>query len=315
MSDAFLQWLREAFTENLGLKVMALVFSLGFFGYVHGREDVEQRTIPMSVISLPPEGGEKELMTRVPASVHLTVRGPARAMATVIHEGVPPVEVDLRQGNPKRVQFTREMFTLPRDVEIVLVDPPSFDLEWEDVVTRQVPLHASITGNPADGRIVSGEPKVDPEKVTVRGPTTLVETMQFAALAPYVVTGLTEGSWARRIAIATPPQRVELLGLPAATVTVEVVRRKSDRLFPGVEVQVIGPAYANVLPRLVDVTVSGVPEAISALHADQIVPRADLTAAGLFHKETPHGSATVPVVVDLRDVEAHIQPPSVTVKW
>ena len=83
MSGAFLQWLREAFTENLGLKAMALVFSLGFFGYVHGREDVEQRTILMSVISLPPEGGEKELMTRVPASVHLTVRGPARAMATL----------------------------------------------------------------------------------------------------------------------------------------------------------------------------------------------------------------------------------------
>lgn len=315
MSGAFLQWLREAFTENLGLKLMALVFSLGFFGYVHGREDIEQRTIPMSVISLPPEGGEKELMTRVPASVHLTVRGPARAMATLIHEGVPPVEVDLRQGYPKRVQFKREMFTLPRDVEIVMVDPPSFDLEWEDVVTRQVPLHASLTGTPADGRVVSGEAKVDPEKVTVRGPTTLVETMQFAALAPYVVTGLTEGTWARRIAITSPPQRVELLGQPAATVTIEVVRRKSDKRFPGLEVQVVGPSYASVLPRLVDVTVTGVPEAISALHEDQIVPRADLTAAGLFDKERQHGSATVPVVVDLHDIEAQIQPPSVTVKW
>lgn len=315
MSGAFLQWLREAFTENLGLKIMALIFSLGFFGYVHGREDIEQRTIPMSVISLPAEGGEKELMTRVPASIHLTVRGPARAMTTVIHEGLPPVEVDLRQGYPRRVQFTREMFTLPRDIEIVLVDPPYFDLEWEDVVTRQVPLAASITGTPAEGRVVQGEPKVDPEKVTVRGPMTVVETMQFAALAPYVVTGLTEGSWARRIAIATPPQRVQLLGLPAATVTIEVVRRKSDKLFPKLEVQVVGPAYGAALPRYVDVTVTGTPEAISALHEDQIVPRADLTAAGLFDKEHPHGSATVPVLVDLRDIEAHIQPPSVTVKW
>jgi hypothetical protein len=183
------------------------------------------------------------------------------------------------------------------------------------VVTRQVPLYASITGVPAEGRIVSGEPKVDPEKVTVRGPTTLVETMQFAALAPYVVTGLTEGNWARRIAIATPPQRVQLLGLPAATVTIEVVRRQSDKLYTGLDVQVIGPAYATVLPRMVDVTVTGTPEVISALHEDQIVPRADLTAAGFFDKETPHGSATVPIVVDLHGIEAKIQPPSVTVKW
>lgn len=308
-------WLKEAFTENLGLKAMALVFSLGFFGYVHGREDVQQRTIPMSVISLPPEGGEKELMTRVPASVHLTVRGPARAMTTLIQDGGAPVEVDLRHGYPTRVKFQQDMFKLPKEIEIVVVDPPEFDLEWENVITRLVPLQASITGTPAEGRVVSGEPRIDPERVTVRGPSTTVETMQFARLEPYVVTGLTEGSWARRIAISSPPGRVQLLGLPAATVTVEIIKRKREQAYKSIEVHVIGPPQGVALPRLVDVTLSGPPEVILALHEDQIVPRADVAAIGLYDKETPHGSATVPVTIDLHGIEAIVQPPSVTVKW
>ena len=313
--NSLVDWLRQALSENLALKAMALVFALGFFGYLHGQEDIQQRTIPIGVISLPPEEGAKELMTRIPASIHVTVRGPTRAMTSLIQDGVTPIEVDLRQGYPERVAFQEDTFSIPHDLEVVLVDPPYLDLEWEEVVTRQVPLQSSISGQPAEGRMVKGEPKVDPEKVTVRGPISLVETMQFARLSPYVVTGLTEGTWARRIAIDPPQQRVRLLGSPAATVTVEVVRRKSEKLFAQREVEVLGPAYAVAVPNKVDVTVIGPPEVVANLRAEQIVPRADLAAAGEWTLDAPHGSASVPITVPLNKVEAEVQPPSVTVKW
>jgi hypothetical protein len=315
MNTPFLLWLQQAFSENLGLKGMALLFSLGFFGYLHGREDIQQRTIPVSIISLPPEGGAKELMTLIPAGLHLTVRGPGRAMTALIQNGVTPLELDLRQGYPARIHFTDEMFSLPREIELVLVDPPSLDLGWDDIVTRQVPLHASVTGQPADGRAVHGEPRVDPEQVTVRGPRTLVETMQFARLEPYVVNGLTEGTWARRIAIEAPAQRVRVLGSPAATVAVEIVRRLSSRTFLGVEVQLIGPTRATALPSHVDITVTGPPEAVAALRADQVVPRADLSLSTTWDKDATHGTATVPVTVPLNAIESEVQPPSVTAKW
>ncbi len=314
-TNPVLDWIRQALSENLALKAMALVFALGFFVYLHGQEDIQQRTVPVGVISLPPEEGARELMTRIPASIHVTVRGPTRAMTNLIQEGLTPIEVDLREGYPEKIRFSETMFTLPRDVEVVLVDPPYLDLEWEEVVTRQVPLQASISGQPAEGRMIKGEPKVDPEKVTVRGPISLVETMQFARLSPYVVTGLTEGTWARRIAIDPPPQRVRLLGSPAATVTVQVVRRKSEKLFSQRPVEVIGPARASIKPAKVDVTVIGPPELVASLREEQIVPRADLESAGKWTTETAHGTATVPVTVPLNKTQVEVQPPSVTVKW
>ena len=123
-------WLHQAVTENLGLKVMALVLSVGLFGYIHAQEDVMERTIPVSVISVPPVGGDRELMSRIPPSIHITLRASARSVAELLQKGVTPVEVDLREGYPESVEFSRDMFLLPRDVELVLVDPPRLDLEW-----------------------------------------------------------------------------------------------------------------------------------------------------------------------------------------
>jgi hypothetical protein len=106
---------------------------------------------------------------------------------------------------------------------------------------------------------------------------------------------------------------VRFLGPAAATVTVTIARRVSERVFAERPVEVIGPAAAMVVPRLVEVTVIGPPEVVQALKPEQVVPRADLSKIDL--KEQHHGGATAPVTVELGGAEAKVQPPSVTVKW
>lgn len=314
--EPIFRWIRQALSENLGLKAMAFAFAVGFFVYVHGQENVQQRTIPVSVISLPPEGGNYELMTQIPPAIHITLLGSRRAMTDLIQDGIPPVEVDLRQGYPVEITFEREMFLLPSQLELMVVDPPHLRLEWEKVVTRQVPLQASITGKLPDGLIIKGEPKIEPELITVRGPQSRVEVMQFARLTPYNVSGLSAGTFPRRIGIDPPPARVEYLGTQAATVTVEVSRRESEKLFSERPITIIGPAGALATPETVDVTVIGPPDVVRALKPEQIVPRADLTQVKKWGPEkASSGTASVPIEVQLNGVEVHVQPPIVSVKW
>lgn len=315
--EPFLNWLRQAFTRNLGLKAIALLFALGFYSYVHGQENIQQRTLPISVVTLPPDAGEKVLMTQLPPSIHVTVRGPGRALTELVQGGVRQVELDLRSGYPKEIVFNREMFRLPAQLEMLEVVPPSLELEWEQLITRQVPLQASITGKLADGFILKGEPRVEPEKITVRGPQRLVEVIQFARLAPYNVTGLTEGTFPRRIAIDPPADRIEHLGSPAATVRVEVKRRESEKLFSDIPIHVIGPGRAaSAFPSTVDVTIIGPPDVVRAIRAEQIVPKADLVGAKKWNpNSTGSGSADVPITVDLSKVSVELQPPTATVSW
>ena len=44
-----LAFLRESFTENVGLKGLALTFALGLFAFLQGQTDEQQRTIPVPI--------------------------------------------------------------------------------------------------------------------------------------------------------------------------------------------------------------------------------------------------------------------------
>jgi YbbR domain-containing protein len=263
----------------------------------------------------PSDSANRELMTQIPPNIYVTLRGSAHALEQLMREDPPLIELDLRDGNTQVVRFDETMFELPRGVEVLMFDPPTIQLEWQDVVSRSIPVQAALTGTPAEGYVVSGQPLVNPREVVVEGPKRVVEVMQFARLAAFDVTGLTEGEYRRPIAIDAPPPRVHYVGLGNITVNVKIARRVSEAKFERLGVEVIGAANGVANPRQVEVTVIGPPEVVRALRAEQIVPRADLAAAKIDPTKQPHGSAIVPVTVDVAAAETHIQPPTVTVKW
>src|SRR5262249_25162509 len=152
------------------------------------------------------------------------VVGTTRAIDRLIQNSTSPAELDLRDGTTESIIFDKSVLSLPADVELRFVDPTSINLEWQDVVTRTIPIQASRAGQPAKGYEVRGTLEVEPKEVDMKGPASLVEVLQFARLAAFDVTGLTEGIYRRRLAIDDPPPRVRILGSKSATVTVVVAR-------------------------------------------------------------------------------------------
>jgi hypothetical protein len=313
--SSLLAFLRDSFTENIGLKALAMCFALGLFAFVHGQEEEQQRTVPVALVMRLPQGSaQRELMTPIPASIHVTLQGSARAIDNLIQDGIPPVEIDLRDGRRESVVFEEDMFTLPPETKITIIDPSSIELDWEDVATRQIPIQAAITGQPADGYVVKGEPEVEPKTITVSGPISAIEVLQFARLQAFDVSGLSEGAHRRRLGIDAPPVRVRYIGPQAANVSVTVARRVSEVRFENRPVEVVGMPGGIATPRTVDVVVAGPPEIVRALRPEQIVPVADLTKVeGL--DLTKHGSSSIKVTLSLSHAEAELQPPTVSVKW
>ncbi|MEO8181256.1 MAG: YbbR-like domain-containing protein [Deltaproteobacteria bacterium] len=310
-----LRWLRAAMSENLGLKSMSLCVALGLFAYQRGSENEQQRTVPVDVIvRLPATEAHRELMTLVPPSIHLTVRGNTRALDQLIQSGVPPVEVDLRHGDVPAIRFEGDMFAMPPGVKVNIIDPASIQLEWQNVVERGVPIQASVTGPVAGGYIVQGV-KVDPTSILVMGPASTVEVMQFVRVAAFDVSGKTDGVYRHRLKLDPPGQRLSYLGSDSATVEVTIARQLVQRKFTKRNVVVLGPGRVKTEPAGVDVTVTGTPEVINGLRDEMVVPRVDMTAAPQDLRDQRHGSAVLPVRVELGRVEIEIQPPSVTVIW
>jgi YbbR domain-containing protein len=310
-----LRWLRASFSENLGLKALAFALALGLTAYQRGSEDQEQRTLPVDVIlRLPSAEANRELMTLVPPNIHVTVRGSTRALNQLIQSGIPPVEVDLRRGDVHSIVFDGDMFQVPPGVQVNIIDPASIDLEWQNVIQRSVPIQAAMTGHVAPGYTVQGV-KVDPSSITVMGPASLVEVMQFVRLAAFDVSGKTDGVYRHRLALDPPGQRIQYLGPASATVAVTIGRQLMSRRFARRNVIVVGPPRARTEPRSVDVTVTGAPDVINALREEMVVPRVDVGGTLTDPKEQRHGSLVLPVKVDLTNVEIDIQPPTLSVTW
>jgi YbbR domain-containing protein len=305
----------EGLFDNLPVKAVALVFALLFFAYVHGQEDVREKTIAIPLVSLPPADGTRELMTALPPNVHLTLRGPARALTRLVQDGVSPVEVDLRNQRVNKISFPPSVFGLPHEITVVAVDPSELELAWEQIITRVVPLRATVSGEPARGNEVAGPPRFEPAEVTVRGPVSKVEVLQYATVTPFDTSALAPGKYTRRLALSplVPPNRY--LGSETATVAVEVRRRERERGFSNLAVQVVGPSHSSALPRFVDVKVTGPPELLESLSPAQLVPQADLSELGKWNPQSIHGSAVVPVRVPLAGAVVSTQPPTVIVKW
>jgi hypothetical protein len=303
----------EVMVENLGLKILSFAFALGIYAFVHGSEEA-QRTLPVDVVaSAPLDSAHRVLLTPLPPVVRVTVRGPRTLLDEMKADDLGSFHPDLRSGKVDHVEFDPSVIHLPAGVRVEQVEPPSLSLRWEDEVSREIPVQASITGQPAPGFVIKGAPKVEPPIVRARGPRSLVDVVQFARVAPFDVTGLDqEKTHEHVLAVDRPPPRVEY-DTQIVTVKVEVAREEMQRIFVKVPVQVVGVPRGVLSPPEVDVKVEGPPELVRSLRPEQVVPTVDLRSSGLTL--TSPGSGRLPVVVGLEGCRATVQPQMVVVRW
>jgi hypothetical protein len=311
LADKGLRFLRESLLENLMLKAVSFALAIGFYAFLHGAQNA-QRTFSLSVVALLAEGGSsRTLLTPPPATVRVTLRGSRTVLDDLKADDLGTVQLDAHKGHESYATFDASRLKIPAGVTAI-VEPPGIDLVWDDVTTRPLPIQISVTGQPAAGFAVQGQPRAEPSAVAARGPRTLLETLQHARAEPFDVGGLTEGTFPRKL-VLDPPSSGVTYDTTTTQVTVSIGRARLDRVFVKLPVQVVGVARAVSVPPEVDVRVSGPPEVVNALRPEQIVPTADVRAAGQDTKTG--GSASITVSVGVEGCRSQVVPGAVVVKW
>jgi hypothetical protein len=298
--------LRTLVTENLNLKLLSLAFALVLYSLVHGSQEA-QRPIELKLDTLPPESTSRVLMTHIPGTISVTVRGPKSTLDDLHADDIGSVQLDLRSGSETRMVFDPSMIPVPPGLKVVQINPPELVLTWEDVVVRDLPVEVGVVGAPARGFVVKGSPVADPGVVRATGPKTAVIVLQRARAEAFDVAGLTVGK-SQQLKIERPPEGVTYDTL-TVNATVEIGREVVERPFTKVQVAVIGHANAKAQPAEVDVRLTCPPKLVSALRSEQIVPRVQVTAT------SEHGSDALPVQLSIDQCEVHVTPPSVIVRW
>jgi len=184
------------------------------------RATISVRSIKASLtlVNLP---GDLILTSGVPDTVILQLRGPLPLISQENNE--IEVYIDLSDAHPGPSAYPIDIssISVPREIEVLSVEPAEIKLELEKLAIRSLPIRATITGVPAEGFEV-GAVKAQPEKVRIQGPEKRLEGLEYVATSPVSVENATEtmeievepaldDPFLRVVSSSPPKLRVEIL--------------------------------------------------------------------------------------------------------
>ena len=102
------------------------------------------------------------------------------------------VYLDLADARPGSSTYTIDAadIRLPDEVEVVGIEPSAITLEFDRLVTSNVPLSPVVEGVPAPGFAI-GEVRITPAQVNVQGPDRRVRELDKVETTPVSVEGAT----------------------------------------------------------------------------------------------------------------------------
>jgi len=255
-------FLMRALTEHIGLKLVALVASVGLFVIVRGTEDA-QISISVDVVALlPPPSTERMLVSEIPDEIRVTLRGSRSVLNAVRRDGMQPIQMDLRDANAHFYYFEQEELELPAGASIVQIAPAAVPLTWVDRAERRVRVDPVFEGEVAEGNLLVGS-VVDPSSVQIRGAASEVRRIEVVRTQPVDLTELGPGRHQRRVPLTALPDHVTYVDTVSVVVTVTVEEEEGSRNFEDLEVSV---------------RLRGPRARIDDLHPRRVVPFVDVSA-------------------------------------
>ncbi len=269
--------LREALTENLGLKLVSVVISVMLFSVVRGSGNVQRSIdVPTTYVLPAPVTGNPVLLSSLPDKVRVTVRGSPSVLGPLRADDLGPIQIDVREGRARQVRLRPDQVELPAGAALVSFTPDTIPMQWDTLVERAVPVRTSIVGSlPPRARVANIE--IEPSHVRVRGASLYVDPMASVHTEPVDASGLGAGRYERRIPLEPPRSGVEFENAHGVRVTFEIAVTVYERRFENLVVTAVGAPRAQLRPPVVDVVVRGEPSVVDRLLPSQVVPVVDLS--------------------------------------
>lgn len=206
--------------HNFSLKLLSLLLATGLWFMISPDEQPAEVAVRAPIVfqNVPQS---LEISTEIIPEAQIRVRGPDRIVRQLRTNDVH-AEIDLsdaREGE-RTYDLTSQQVRHPRDVTIVQVVPSQLHMAFDTRLTREVEVHARVTGNFADGEQIS-KVDVDPARITITGPRRHVERVDAATTDPVDASG-TRGSASFTTNVYVADPLVQVIQPTAIHVTVTV---------------------------------------------------------------------------------------------
>ena len=160
--------------------------------------------------------------------------------------------------------------------------PATLALEWEKRAEKKLPVRVQLSGAADSALELAGKPTASPSKVSVSGPSSVIDEMTEVLTEPISVTGLAEGSHRRRVPLLPMPKHVTAQVSNDINVDVVLEAKRAQRRLRRLPVSPVGVGgTVSVRPIHVDVVVAAPERMLEELDPEHVVPVIELAGTNL----------------------------------
>lgn len=301
----------RSYSDNRGLKLLALGLSILLFSVVHSDTDAQRVIFLDVVVLLPPPNSGKMLVSEVPAQVKVTLIGSRSKLSSLSRDDFSPVQMDLRDARVGDYTMDPSAISVGSGVHVAAISPTLVPLRWAVAAEKRVPVQPNVVGTLDQALSLQGKIALQPTFVTLRGPQDRLDRLSTVSTESLSLADLDVGSHTRRVALQPLPEHVVYVEDDAVEVRLQVVPLVIERTFGRLELAAIGEGHASLRPNRVSVVLRGPEGVMTLIAAEQIVPFVEFThEAGAETNSREVRLRGVPEGVDV----VRIMPPSVLVR-
>lgn len=280
------RYIREAFTQNISLKVVALIITIVIFVIVHGGKETKEKIIIYVDLILPPKNLNKILTSEIPDQIKLIIQGPKSIVSILKKEELPPLKLDLSDGKNRTIYFEDLEYPLPMGIKLLNVVPSRVEVTFEEEIIREVPIEISLEGQTINSLKLKSISTPLSTKIKIRGAKTMVEQLLNVKTEPIALNLFQKpGKYTKYVRLVGLPPYTYFVYNNIVRVDLELEQNNLERKFTHIPIIIKNykESYEILLdPGEVDLLVSGPESIINSINEDDIEIYIDIERLKLF---------------------------------
>jgi YbbR domain-containing protein len=223
--------LRKVFVDDWGVKLLALGITLVLWMAVADLNKPRTIRVATQLNFIRPVN--LEISNEPPRTIDVELTGSRERLNNMkLFDLVATVDISDNAAGERVIRLTNERvhMDLPDGVRIESFKPTTIPIKLEPNVERQLPVEVKLEGKPAPGyEAISSS--AQPNMITVRGPASIVGSLQQAPTERISIADRKETFTALGITIAISDSRIEVAN-PVVDVSIEIAPKKNSTTTP-----------------------------------------------------------------------------------
>ena len=270
----------KALTRNLGAKIVSLVFAFFLWLHVTAQQGENQSfRVPLTMAGI---ADSLTITHDVPESVEVTIRGSRSNLMKLRLFGRLEASVDLSKAVKGRntVSLSAAMINLPEQIdprEVTVDNPKTLVLNFEEVVTKSVPVRIAYRGEIPDDVIIHGSPVIIPARVKLTGAESILKGIEVLSTREIDIRGR-RGDYSEEFELMLGGMDIQVV--PDKVLIEMSIHKKAVRTLANIPPTMLREDESLTVeysPRIVSLTIEGPEEIIDEITTEDVSVILDLT--------------------------------------